>query len=141
LERWLAKARELFPELLELVDRNQSGPLGLWGDLFMELEKAYEVQPINEDLIARIYNYAAWCFRQPETGEVSTDLSSATAMGLIESIPLNKRVSDDLFRWMSQETFDGCEKLFRYHLSDQEYGNFSLDFSAKKRNYSGRSPL
>jgi hypothetical protein len=32
---------------------------------------------------------------------------------------------------MSQGTFDGYENLFRYHLSDQEYGIFSLDFSPK----------
>jgi hypothetical protein len=43
-------------------------------------------------------------------------------VGLIESIPLNKRASDDLYRWMSQGTFHDYENLFRYHLSDQEYG-------------------
>jgi len=141
LEHWLAKALECFPELEEEINRSQGGPLGLWGNLYDELEKAYEAQPINEDLIARIYGYAAWCFRQPETGEIETDLSDAAAVGLVESIPLNKRVSDDLYRWMSQETFDGFENLFRYHLSDQEYARFSLDFSGKRKNYSGLSHL
>ena len=142
MEQWLAKARAIFPELSELIDANQSGlldpsPLGLWNDLFLELEKAYDTQPPNDDLIARIYDYAAWCFRQGETRDINFDLSSATAVGLIENIPLNKRVSDDLFRWMSQETFDGCKMLFRYHLSDQEYENFSCEFLRKKKAYSG----
>jgi hypothetical protein len=137
LEDWLGKARKTFPELAELINTNQSGPLGLWSDLYVELEKAYEAHPMNEDLIARIYNYAAWCFRQPETGDIATDLSSATAVGLIESIPLNKLVSADLYRWMSQESFDGCEKLFRCHLSDQEYNDFSAEFLRKKKSYSG----
>ena len=141
MEHWLPRARKSFPELEELINRNQDGPLGLWSDLFVELEMAYDAPPINEDLIARIYEYTAWCFKQAETGDIGTDLSSATAVGLIESIPLNKLVSADLYRWMSKETLDGCEKLFRYHLSDQEYDNFSSEFLRKKSNYSGHSPL
>ena len=143
---WLAKARIVFPELETLINENQNGPLDpspldLWIDLFLELEKAYDTQPPNDDLIARIYDYAAWCFQQADMGDVDSDLSSAAAVGLIESIPLNKRVSDDLFRWMSQETFDGCEQLFRYHLSDLEYENFSSQFHRKKRTHSGPSHL
>src|SRR6266566_4462637 len=90
LEQWHTKALESFPRLEEVINRNEGGPLGLWGELYLALIKAYEEHPINEDLIGKIYDYAAWCFSQPQTDDVGTDLSSAAAVGLIESIPLDK---------------------------------------------------
>ena len=42
-----------------------------------------------------------------------------------EDIPLNQRISEDLYRWMSAETFNGCEPLFRYTLNDAEFQDFS----------------
>jgi hypothetical protein len=141
LEQWQAKALESFPRLEEEINRNEGGPLSLWGELYLALVKAYEEHPINEDLIGKIYDYAAWCFSQPQTDDVGTDLSSAAAVGLIESIPLDKRVSDDLYRWLSLETFVGCESLFRYHLSDEDYRKFSDEFIRKKKDYSGPSRL
>jgi hypothetical protein len=140
LEDWETKAMECFPDLLDVIDRNDS-PLGLWIDLYIELIKAYEKQPINDDLIGRIYDYAAWCFAQPQTDDVHTDLSSATAVGLIESIPLDKNISADLYRWMSVETFEGCERLFRYHLSDEAYREFHDEFMNKKAKYPRLSRL
>jgi hypothetical protein len=139
LENWRTKAIECFPELKEKIDRNQTGPLGLWDDLFLALVNAYEQQPVNEELIARIYDYAGWCLGQPQTGEVQTDPSNAVAVGLIENLPLNKVVLEDLYRWVSVETFRGCESLFRYHLGDEEYRSFSVQFLEKKKNFSGPS--
>jgi len=39
------------------------------------------------------------------------------------------------------ETFEGCENLLRYHLSDDEYQKFRDDFVRKKKDYSGPSRL
>jgi len=141
LEHWQEKALELFPELADVINNNQFGPVGLWIDLYDALVQAYEMQPVNEGLIGRIYDFAAWCFNQPQTLQIGTDLSGAIATGLIESIPLDKRVSDDLYRWLSVETFSGCESLFRYHLSDEDYRKFSEEFMHKKKSYSGPSRL
>ena len=138
---WQAKALESFPELEDVINRNIGGPMGLWIDLFIALARAYEVEPINESLIGRIYDYAAWCLNQPQTGNASTDLPSAVDVGFIETIPLDQRISDDLYRWLSLETFKGCESLFRYHLSDEEYRKFFSEFIRKKENYLGPSRL
>jgi hypothetical protein len=132
---------ECFPELEYEINRNQGGAIDLWSDLYDALTAAYREHPTNETLIRRIYDYAAWCFQQPTTGNPDTDLSNATAVGLIESLPLDQRVSDDLYRWFSVETFEGCERLFRYHLSEEQYRKFQADFLAKKRGYSGPSRL
>jgi hypothetical protein len=78
MEDWRSKALTNFPELEFEITRNQGGPIGLWTDLRLSLVGAYQA----------IYDFAAWCFRQPETGEVETDLSNAAAVGFIESLPL-----------------------------------------------------
>lgn len=143
MEDWLAKAQELFPELQgNLFDNHiHDRPMALWIDLFDLLQMAYEEVPINDDLIGRIYEYAAWCFAQPESQDVKYDLSDATAVGLIESIPLAKKAAADLHRWISAESFDGFESLFRYHLPDEQYRAFREDFMRKSKTYTGTTRL
>jgi hypothetical protein len=140
LEDWRAKALEIFPDLQDLVEE-ESGPIDLWIELHYRLVRAYDQQPINEDLIGRIYDYAAWCLAQPSTDVAETDPSSAAAVGLIENLPCDQNISNDLYRWMSTETFDGCEALFRYMISDDEYQLFAADFRRRKKGYDGPSRL
>ncbi len=142
-EDWLSKALDIFPELQgELfLHHDQDSPSSLWIDLFSLLHFAYEEDPWNEDLIRRIYSYAAWCFEQPQPDSAETDLSNAAAFGLIEDIPLDRKISEDLYRWMSVEAFDGFENLFRYHLEDDAYRAFREEFLRKKKTYSGPAIL
>jgi hypothetical protein len=104
MEDWRAKALESFPALEYEINRNQGGPAGPWNDPHYALT-TYENHPLNEDLIGGIYDYAAWCFRQPETADSET-LSRAIVVGLIESLPVDQAVSEDLYRWLSIETFE-----------------------------------
>jgi hypothetical protein len=137
VEDWLTKALEIFPELGEEIQRTEGGPIGLWSNLYFALEKAYREQPVNESLIARIYDYAAWCLRQPDTRDVESNLPNAVAGGFIESLPLDARVSDDLHRWLSLETFEGCKALFRHHLSEEQYQELHRHFLSRREQYSG----
>jgi hypothetical protein len=138
---WQSKALTDFPELQYEITRNQGGPLGLWSDLYVALVDAYREIPINEDLIRRVYDYAGWCFRQLETGEPEGDLTSATAVSLIENLPLDQQVSSDLYRWMSLETFEGCKSLFRHHLSEEDYSRWHSDFVSRKAKFTAPSLL
>ena len=140
MEDWRAKAVEYFPELRELIEQ-ESSPLSLWIELYHVLVDAYDEQPINEELIGKVYDYASWCFKQPETGNIETDPANGVAVSFMEDIPLNRRISDDLYRWVSSETFDGCEPLLRYVLNDEEFQRFATDFHRKKKLYSGPSRL
>ena len=140
LEDWRAKAVEFFPDLRDLIELEPS-PLSLWIELFHVLSIAYDQVPINEDRIGKIYDYASWCFKQPETGNNETDPSSGVAVSLIETIALEPHISDDLHRWMSAETCNDCEPLFRYTLNDEEFENFSTRFHRKKKQFSGPSRL
>src|ERR1700722_2361881 len=137
MEDWRAKALESFPELQDMIEK-QSGIVALWIELYSLLQATYEEQPVNDTLIGKIYDYASWCINQPQDqGTDPEDPSSAAAVGLIENISLNKQVSDDSYRWLSVETFLGCEGLFRYHLSEEEYRKFSDEFMRKKRGFVG----
>ena len=140
MEDWRAKALLYFPDLQELI-HNQFSPMGLWIELWFVLEIAYEEQPIDEKRIRSVYDYAAWCFAQPQTEDVETDLSSAVAVCLIENIPLNRSISEDLHRWMSVQSFEGFENLFRYHLSSAEFQQLSDDFRRKRKQFGGASRL
>jgi hypothetical protein len=139
LEDWRVKALEYFPDQRELIEQ-ESGPMGLWIELHYLFVTAYD-EPIDLERIAKVYDYAAWCFEQPDTGDADNDPSSAAAVAFIENIPLDKRVSDDLCRWMSAQTFSGFENLFRYHLSDDEYLKFAADFHERKKQFDGPSRL
>jgi len=135
MEYCLTRAIECLPELEDQVTEPQriTGPMSLWIDIWFLLVEAYDVTPINDDLIRRIYDFAAWCLDQPSTSDIETDLASTVAVAFIEDIPLEKRVSEDLHRWMSAESLKGFEHLFRYHLSNDEYRQFVEDFRTRKR--------
>ena len=135
MENWLEKAAEYLPGLEDLLTREQAipGPMALWIGLHLELVKAYDASPPDEDLIRGIYDYAAWCLAQPQTDDVNTDLPTAVAVAFIEHLPLDRPVAQDLHRWMSQESFEGFENLFRYHLSDEQYRQFAKDFTGRKK--------
>jgi len=144
LEDWLSKALESFPELQDEIfqNRDYSNPSDLWIDLFAMVCMAYDEQPVNEDLIGRIYDYAAWCFKQPDTGDARTDLPLVTELCLIENIPLKRNVSADLYRWMSAESFNSFETTFRYDLDTEgAYRKFHDEFMEKKKGYSGFSRI
>jgi hypothetical protein len=140
LEEWQAKALELFPDLRELIEK-QSAPMGLWIELTFKLDDLYGEEPPNDERIGRFYEYAAWCFQQPQTDSAKTDLGTAVAVCFIEDIPLHKRIATDVHRWMSAGSFHGFENLFRYHLSDEEYKRFSAEFHAKKKRFKGTPRL
>jgi hypothetical protein len=140
LEEWRAKAFEHFPDLRELIEE-QTGPMGLWVELYLKLLRAYDREPLDEERIGKIYEYASWCLMRRSTGDAWTDPSSAVAVGFIEDLPHDDRVASDLFRWMSAETFDDSEKLFRYSLSDEEFERFAAVFRQRKKDFKGPSRL
>jgi hypothetical protein len=140
LEEWRAKALEYFPDLHELI-AGETGPMDLWIDLYFKLVRTYDKQPLNEKFVGRIYGHASWCLPQPSTGDANTDASSAAAVAFIEDIPHDERISDDLYRWMSAETFDGSENLFRYRLSSEEFQRFAANFRKRKKDFNGPSRL
>jgi hypothetical protein len=141
MDEWQSQALQTFPELQDQINRTPGGIHGLWADIFSSMVAAYRATPVNDGFIRRVYEYAAWCVRQPQTTDAETDLSSATAVGFLENLPLDQRVFGDLHRWLSVETFEGCKTLFRYHLSEEEYSKLHGDFIRKKKGVTEPSVL
>lgn len=136
MEAWQTKALEVFPDRRELIEE-QPNPMSLWIELTIALGHVYEESPLSDERIEKFYDYAAWCLKQPRTESAETDLSTAVAVCFIEHIPLHPGISDDVYRWLSAESFDGFENLFRYHLSDEEFKKFASEFHAKKKTFKG----
>jgi len=114
MDEWQSEALKTFPELQGQVNRTHGGIHGLWADIYSAMVAAYRATPANDDFIRRVYEYAAWCVRQPQTGDAETDLSNATAVG--------------------------CKTLFLYHMSEEEYGKLHSDFIRKKEGVT-RAPV
>ncbi len=140
MEAWRDKACEYFPELRDLI-KEQTVPMDLWIELYYKLVRAYDKQPLDEQWIGRLYEYAAWCLAQPDTGDAKTDPSSAAAFAFIEDLPRDQRIADDMYRWVSLETFDACEPLLRHSLSDESYKKLAANFRRKKKEFSGSPRL
>jgi hypothetical protein len=130
LETWRKEALQRFPELTSRI-RQSSGVSDLWGYLYSACEGAYEIDPTDDNLIGRIYDYAL-CLSQPETENIDTNLPSATAIGFIESLPLSRVLFADLYRCLSIESFGGFENLFKYHLPPEEHSEAHRDFLKKR---------
>ena len=143
MDVWLTKAAEMFPELEDLLtdSGHLSTPMAFCSELYFKLLDAYDERPVNDRSIGRIYEFIAWCLQQPSADSVETDLPSAASVGFIEDLPVDKRVANDLHRWMSVETFRGMENLFRYHLSEDEFRTFVDQFLERKKHFNAPSQI
>ena len=143
MDAWFTKAAEMFPELEDLLTEpgHLSTPMAFCSELYFKLLDAYDERPVNDGRIGRIYEFIGWCLLQPSTDTADTDLPTAASVGFIEDLPLDKRVADDLYRWMSVESFKGMENLFRYHLSNGEFQTFADQFLQKKKQFNPPSRI
>lgn len=121
-EPWRAKARELLPELAEVIEE-WGESMGLWVGLFTPFERAYEKAPPDFDLIERIYAYADWClFEEQEDGiDVGHHLATAVCIGFWENIPTAPLPRADMPYWFWCEEVVRNRHFFSYHLEPHEF--------------------
>jgi hypothetical protein len=126
MEPWREKAADVFPELWSVWE-NADSPYGLWLELRLAFEKAYDKTPPDESLIARIYRYADWCDGQPRGLSAEDDLLTIVAVSFYEHIPQHPRARQDMPRWWQPEDLvdDGPDRkprsIFRYNLTAEEF--------------------
>jgi hypothetical protein len=82
---WGKEAFKRFPDLINRFD-SVDCPYGLWIELRLAFGDAYK-EPRNEDLIARIYQYAEWCGTQPRGTSAEDDLGTCVHVCFFEHIP------------------------------------------------------
>ena len=109
----------MFPEMADRVNEAET-PYILWFFLCDAFESAYD-QPRNESLIERIYSYSDWCMDQPEGATAADDLATCVAVSFYEHIPTHPKARADMPRWFKLTDFLGMEKLFKYHLTHEEF--------------------
>ena len=117
---WRAEAIERLPELRKTIESGDS-VMRLWIDLLYDFDKAYEREPRNESLIARIYSFADWCVAAPRGPDASHDPLSAVAVCFYEHVPRQKRSRDDMPRWFLASEVEFGRSTFSYLLEPEEF--------------------
>jgi hypothetical protein len=118
---------QVLPDLKHEIETAAS-VMSMWIDVHLALEDAYASRPANEDRISRIYRLAL------QTLQESSDPDAVTAVvvAFFEHLPTHDEVRKDLHRWLSPEVFRELEQAFRYHLSADEFLQFSAEFSSAR---------
>jgi hypothetical protein len=116
---WGREAFTRFPDLIEDLDF-VSSPYDVWFVLTEAFKKAYKA-PRNEDLISRIYAYAAWCCEQPRGETAENDLGSCVCVCFYEHIPQSPEALEDMPRWFSRADVLAMRELFSYHVGDKGF--------------------
>ena len=121
---WGKEAFNRFPDLLDDFDYVKN-PYSLWIELRMEFDEAYET-PRNEDLIARIYDFARWCCSQPRGKTRDDDLMTCVCVCFYEHIPQLPEALEDMPRWFSHSDVLLMKDVFLYHAGKEGFQRILL---------------
>ena len=124
---WRRLAIEKLPEFHTPIAQADNA-YGVWIDLRFALNRIYEREPVDEALIARIYEYARWCWQQSR----NDDLATAVIVCFYEHLPTDPPIRKDVARWLSAEDFEALRPAFGYHLSEAEVEEFAGEFFKHK---------
>ena len=130
---WGKKAFKSFPDLIERFD-NVDSPGELWIELRLAFDEAYK-EPRNEDLIARIYQYAEWCCTQQSGTSAEDDLGSIVCATLYEDIPTIPAALADMPRWFPRADVILMKYTFSYMVGEEGLARILqvYDVAGKKR--------
>lgn len=92
----------------------------LWIKLRSAFERAYE-EPINEDLIARIYAFADWCVAQVDEPDLDFHLPTIVCTHFYEHIPELKPAREDIPRWFSMADVLSSREMFSYMVGEEGF--------------------
>jgi hypothetical protein len=122
MSAWRRVAIEKIPRYRKLIQRADTIGM-LWVDLWLEFVHAHS-DPIDEELVGQVYDYAWWCANAPDP-----DTSTAGVLSFYEDLPLYPAVRAQMAKWLPAEVFAGMGQIFRYHLdSYEEYREFVQQF-------------
>jgi hypothetical protein len=123
---WRREAIERFPEMhREIADADRVG--WVWFELWYGLFKpAYEKEPPDKELIARVYEYAHWCLTHR-----NIDVRTAVILDFYEMIHDHSRMRRDMPCWISQEDFDMLHFAWEYS-TKQDFADLRREFMENK---------
>lgn len=102
--------------------------MALWIELHLKFRDVYRAEIPDDDLIRRFYEYARWCLESPGEGGYLSDAGTAAVHGFYEDLPQVEAIRRDMSRWLSRDEFMSLREAFRYHLSEEQFTSFELEF-------------
>ncbi|MBV9849013.1 MAG: hypothetical protein JO250_04915 [Armatimonadetes bacterium] len=128
---WRRTAIERFPQLHRAIaDAESAG--WVWYVLRHALEDAYRQKPLDEKLVADVYEYASWCLHHR-----SMEVRTAVVLWFYEGLCVDDLLRPDMARWMSQSDFDLLAFAWTYVLTGENLRAFQQEFAARKAEVEG----
>ena len=127
---WKTEATKRFPDLVEWF-ADADTPYLLWFELFDAFQQAYK-NPRNQDLIRRIYAFAAWCESQPPGSTAADDLRTCVTVCFTEHIPTIPEALDDMPRWFTREEVERMKEVFIYQVGESGYTEIVARFDRSR---------
>jgi hypothetical protein len=112
---WRRKAVEQFPTLRCELNNPAHSIYGLFFDLLPMVRDAHHAA--NEDVLRRIYDFAAWCL-----GQRAKDLRNAAGTSFYEHLFDCRDDWTSVIPWLSEKVVADCWGLWEARLSDAEIG-------------------
>lgn len=137
MAKWRAAAIERLPEQRELIAHAEN-VMALWTELLQLLEKAYDVEPRQEALIAGIYAFADWCVQAPRTEEGERDPFTAVVVCFYEHIPSHRAARADMPRWFEYAEVVQSRSVFAYHIGDAAFDELVAYMFGNRHRYQSR---
>jgi hypothetical protein len=111
---WRRRAIESFPELRSALNHKEEifSVYALWFELLPLAREAHYED--NQDLLRRIYAFAAWCHRQ------RGDLSNAVCVSFYEHLFDERWMRPLVARWLTDEVARDVRPLWEARLSVDE---------------------
>jgi hypothetical protein len=139
MPRWRATAIEHLPDLRKTIAAADS-IMALWIEITGAFEKAYR-EPRNEDLIARIYAYATWCWHAPRHGDAGRDPSTAATVAFLEHIPAIPAAREDMPRWFTFDEITASKSIFVYSIGEIAFKDLLAHMQRNQHRHSKRPRL
>lgn len=130
MKAWKKEVLKRFPELKSKYEADfkwDETPDEIWVDVLLDEFKRAHEEPMNRDLIRRVYEYAMWSISSRDD-----DIVSAAIVAFYEDIPGWPSVRKELPNYMSIDEFDGIQNLFKYGRTDAEFEEFVREFHEAK---------
>jgi hypothetical protein len=134
MAKWRAEAIQRLPELRRVIAEAET-VMAAWIELRMAFEDAYEAEPPDDSLIARIYSFADWCLDAPRNADAGRDPFTAVLVAFYEDIPTIKAARDDMPRWFTYDEVARNRQVFSYHLRPEEFDALVLHMARNRHRY------
>ena len=119
---WRRKAVEQFPTLRRELNNPTYSIYALFFDLLPMVREAH--QPVNEEVLRRIYDFAARCLDQR-----AKDLWNAAATAFYEHLFDRREDWISVIPWLSKKVIADCWGLWEARLADAEIDELRVLFA------------